>query len=58
MYPWYASVGGAFGYWLIGVEDRQIALLTTRRDELLERRQKRKARERVEREESGVEAVS
>ncbi|KAF2398840.1 hypothetical protein EJ06DRAFT_496639 [Trichodelitschia bisporula] len=39
-YPAYAMVGGSFGYWLQGVEDRQLKIMTDRRDRLLEKRKK------------------
>jgi hypothetical protein len=40
-YPVYAAVGGSFGYWLTGVESRQIAVLEERKQRLLEKRRKR-----------------
>lgn len=40
VYPIYASIGASFGYWLTGVEQRQIQLLTDRRDRLLEKRRR------------------
>jgi len=45
VYPIYASIGGSFGYWLMGVEQRQFKMLADRRDALLEKRARRKARE-------------
>ena len=45
-YPIFGAVGGAFGYWLQGVEERQFRLLTDRRDSLLEKRRRRADRER------------
>jgi len=45
VYPIYATIGGSFGYWLQGVESRQMKLLTDRRDILLEKRRRRDARE-------------
>ncbi|KAI9667269.1 MAG: hypothetical protein M1821_000083 [Bathelium mastoideum] len=45
-YPVFAGVGGAFGYWLQGVEERQFRVLTDRRDILLEKRRRRAERER------------
>ncbi|KAL9090330.1 MAG: hypothetical protein Q9165_005364 [Trypethelium subeluteriae] len=45
-YPIFAGVGGAFGYWLQGVEERQFQILTDRRDSLLEKRRRRAERER------------
>lgn len=47
-YPAYAGIGGAFGYWLQGVEQRQIAYLSERRDALLEKRKRRAERDGVE----------
>ncbi|MCJ1375740.1 hypothetical protein MMC20_006977 [Loxospora ochrophaea] len=44
-YPIFAGAGGAFGYWLTGVEDRQVKLLTDRRDRLMEKRRRRAERE-------------
>jgi hypothetical protein len=40
-YPVYAAVGGSFGYWLTGVESRQLAVLEERKMRLLEKRRKR-----------------
>jgi hypothetical protein len=45
VYPVYASIGGSFGYWLMGVEHRQYKMLSDRRDALLEKRARRKERE-------------
>lgn len=45
VYPIYASIGGSFGYWLMGVEQRQYRMLADRRDALLEKRARRKQRE-------------
>jgi hypothetical protein len=45
VYPLYATIGGSFGYWLQGVESRQMKLLTERRDVLLEKRRRRDERE-------------
>jgi len=44
-YPLYATVGGSFGYWLQGVENRQYKILADRRDKLLEKRKRRAERE-------------
>ena len=41
VYPLFASVGGSFGYWLQGVEKRQLRVLGERRDSLLEKRRRR-----------------
>ncbi|KAF2260380.1 hypothetical protein CC78DRAFT_536468 [Lojkania enalia] len=45
VYPVFATIGGSFGYWLMGVEERQYKMLTDRRDALLEKRARRKERE-------------
>jgi hypothetical protein len=45
VYPIYAGLGGGFGYFLTGVEQRQFRLLADRRDALLEKRARRKERE-------------
>jgi hypothetical protein len=47
-YPFYAGVGGAFGYWMMGVEQRQVAILAERRRILLEKRQRREQREGIQ----------
>ena len=47
-YPFFAGVGGSFGYWLSGVEGRQHKILTERRDSLLEKRRRRAEREASE----------
>jgi hypothetical protein len=44
-YPVFAGAGAGFGYWMMGVEERQISLLTARRDSLLEKRRRRAERE-------------
>ena len=44
-YPVFAAAGGSFGYWLTGVESRQVSLLHERRDNLLEKRRRRAERE-------------
>lgn len=48
VYPVYAGVGGSFGYWLMGVEQRQISYLQARRETLLEKRARRAQREGVQ----------
>jgi len=45
VYPVYAGVGGSFGYWLLGVEQRQVGFLQSRREGLLEKRRRRAQRE-------------
>ncbi|KAI9698772.1 MAG: hypothetical protein M1836_003882 [Candelina mexicana] len=45
VYPLFAAVGGSFGYWLMGVESRQMKILADRRTSLLEKRRRRAERE-------------
>jgi len=45
VYPLFAGVVGSFGYWLQGVEDRQLKILAERRTSLLEKRRRRDERE-------------
>lgn len=47
VYPVYAGLGGGVGYWLMGVEQRQVAFLNERRESLLEKRRRRAQREGV-----------
>jgi hypothetical protein len=44
-YPIFAGVGASFGYWLVGVEERQIGFLDAQKKGLLEKRQRRAERE-------------
>ena len=44
-YILFAGVGGSFGYWLQGVENRQLKIIAQRRDAVLEKRQRREERE-------------
>jgi hypothetical protein len=44
-YPLFAAAGGSFGYWMTGVEKRQVDILTERRSDLLEKRKRRAERE-------------
>ena len=44
-YPVFAAAGGGFGYWLTGVESRQMKLLAERRNNLLDKRRRRAERE-------------
>lgn len=46
-YPLFAAVGGSFGYWLTGVESRQMKLLAERRQNLLDKRRRRTEREKA-----------
>jgi len=41
VYPIFAGVGGSFGYWLQGVENRQLRMLAQRREAILEKRRRR-----------------
>jgi len=43
-YPLYGGIGASFGYWLMGVEERQQAILAGRRQSLLEKRARRAER--------------
>lgn len=45
IYPIYGSVGASFGYWLQGIEQRQMRYLADTRERLLEKRRRRAARE-------------
>lgn len=45
VYPLYGGAGGLFGYWLMGVEERQMGILADRRDRLLAKRKRRAERE-------------
>ena len=45
VYPVFGSLGGSFGYWLSGVEQRQTKVLTDRKNSLLEKRRRRDERE-------------
>ncbi|TVY81802.1 hypothetical protein LSUE1_G001704 [Lachnellula suecica] len=47
-YPLYGGIGASFGYWLMGVEERQQAVLGARRESLLEKRARRAEREAAE----------
>ena len=44
-YPLFATVGGSFGYWLEGVESRQLKMLAERKEMLLEKRRRRAEQE-------------
>ncbi|KAE8358304.1 hypothetical protein BDV27DRAFT_137929 [Aspergillus caelatus] len=41
VYPLFAGVGSSFGYWLQGVEDRQLKILAQRREAIIEKRRRR-----------------
>lgn len=53
-YPLFASVGGSFGYWLQGVEQRQLKMLAQRRDIIVEKRRRRDEREGISKTEEGA----
>lgn len=44
VYPLFAGAGGSFGWWMMGVEERQTKMLSDRRDRLLEKRRRRAER--------------
>lgn len=48
VYTLFAGVGGSFGYWMKGVEDRQLKMLQQRKEILIEKRRRRAEREAVE----------
>lgn len=48
VYPFFAAVGGSFGYWLEGVESRQLRILAQRKEMLLAKRARRAEREAAE----------
>jgi hypothetical protein len=48
VYPVFAGAGASFGYWMMGVENKQQAILSARRASLLEKRQRRAEREAAE----------
>lgn len=54
VYPLFAGVGGSFGYWLQGVENRQLKMLAQRREAILEKRRRRDQREGVTKVEEGA----
>lgn len=47
VYTLFAGVGGSFGYWMKGVEDRQLKMLQQRKEILIEKRRRRAEREAV-----------
>lgn len=54
VYPLFAGVGGSFGYWLQGVESRQLKMLAQRREAILEKRRRRDQREGISQGEEGA----
>jgi len=47
-YALFGGLGGSFGYWLQGVEDRQWKMLQQRKEMLIEKRRRRAEREAME----------
>lgn len=47
VYPLYGGIGASFGYWLQGVEDRQIKYLQETKQRLLDKRARRAERESI-----------
>jgi hypothetical protein len=41
----FAGIGGSFGYWMKGVEDRQMKMLAQRKQIVIEKRRRRAERE-------------
>lgn len=54
VYPLFAGVGGSFGYWMQGVENRQLKMLAQRREAILEKRRRRDEREGISKVEEGA----
>ncbi|KAK5449852.1 hypothetical protein LTS15_008424 [Exophiala xenobiotica] len=48
VYPLFAGIGGSFGYWMKGVEDRQVKMLQQRKEIIIEKRRRRAEREAAE----------
>lgn len=48
VYPFFAGIGGSFGYWMQGVEQRQVKLLQQRKEIIIEKRRRRAEREATE----------
>lgn len=44
-YPLFGAVGGSFGYWLQGVDERQAKTLADRKSAILEKRARRAERQ-------------
>ncbi len=40
-YPLFAGIGGSFGYWIQGVEQRQLKILAQQKEAILEKRRRR-----------------
>ncbi|KAK3899926.1 NADH2 dehydrogenase [Staphylotrichum tortipilum] len=43
-YPLFGAVGGSFGYWVQGVDERQVAHLQERKQSILDKRARRAER--------------
>jgi hypothetical protein len=54
VYPLFAGVGGSFGYWMQGVESRQLKMLAQRREAILEKRRRRDEMEGISKIEEGA----
>lgn len=46
-YPLFAGIGASFGYYLEGIHERQVDILTERKERLLAKRKRRDERERL-----------
>ncbi|KAK4188206.1 hypothetical protein QBC35DRAFT_383166 [Podospora australis] len=44
-YPLFGAIGGSFGYWLQGVDERQTAVLEERKRAILEKRARKAERQ-------------
>ena len=53
VYTLFAGVGGSFGYWMKGVEDRQMKMLQQRKEIIIEKRRRRAERELAEQSKEG-----
>lgn len=53
-YPVFGSIGASFGWWLTGVEQRQLQLLNQRKRLLTDKRQRRAEREAAGQEPGGA----
>ena len=58
VYTLFAGIGGSFGYWMKGVEDRQTKMLEQRKQILIEKRRRRTEREQGEDEGKDVVAIA
>lgn len=45
-YPVFATCGAGFGYWIQGVDEKQVSIIEERKQIILEKRARRAARER------------